>query len=176
MSWPASPAPASSAVSPSARPEPRPLAASHSSARPAARSACSSSGCPSSGQQCGPGGAEERSSPSNFHLFSFRFHRNDCFGPTQIPVHEWPVAHLPVLLQVSDLLPQLFESGHSLGLPQLHPDQLLLEPRHIGVIRERRVPLRKGCNKLECSIRCTATTLRFTLYIYKEQTWKFSKM
>lgn len=49
---PASPSPASSASSLAAPPGPRLRAASRSSARPAARSACSSWSCPSSGQQC----------------------------------------------------------------------------------------------------------------------------
>lgn len=43
-------------------------------------------------------------------------------------------AHLPVLFQVSDLLPQLFQAGQSFRLSQLHPNQLLLKTRHIGVI------------------------------------------
>lgn len=43
-------------------------------------------------------------------------------------------AYLPVLFQVSDLLPQLFEAGQSLRLSQLHPYQLLLKTRHVGVI------------------------------------------
>lgn len=43
-------------------------------------------------------------------------------------------AHLPVLFQVSDLLPQLFEAGQSLRLSQLHTYQLLLKTRHVGVI------------------------------------------
>lgn len=43
-------------------------------------------------------------------------------------------AHLPVILQVSDLLSQLFQASQSLRLSQLHPNQLLLKTGHIGVI------------------------------------------
>lgn len=43
-------------------------------------------------------------------------------------------AHLPVLLQVADLLPQLLQAGQSLRLSQLHPNQLLLKTSHVGVI------------------------------------------
>lgn len=43
-------------------------------------------------------------------------------------------AHLPVVLQISNLLSQLFQSSQRLRFSQLHPDQLFLQPRHIGVI------------------------------------------
>lgn len=56
---PASPSPASSALSLAAPPVPRPHAASRSSTRPAAHSACSSWGCPSSDQQCEPSDANK---------------------------------------------------------------------------------------------------------------------
>lgn len=66
--WPVSPSPASSAVSLAALPGPRPHAASRSSARPAARSTCSSWGCPSSDQRCVPSDANKREySQSTFH-------------------------------------------------------------------------------------------------------------
>lgn len=44
-------------------------------------------------------------------------------------------ADLPVVLQVADLLPQLFQAGQRLCFPQLHPDQLLLKTGHVGVVR-----------------------------------------
>lgn len=56
---PVSPSPASSASSLAAPPGPRPHAASRSSTRPAAHSACSSWGCPSSDQRCEPSDANK---------------------------------------------------------------------------------------------------------------------
>lgn len=58
--WPVSPSLPTSVLSLAGLPGPRLRAASHSSARPAARSMYSSCGCLSSAQQCGPSGAEER--------------------------------------------------------------------------------------------------------------------
>ncbi len=149
--WPASPAPASSAVSLAALPGPRPHAASRSSAHHAAHSGYSSWGCPSSDQRCVPSDAEERCySQSTFPSlkwrdwpFPFLFHRHSTLkkGLTKGNVYLncpvcWNVgAHLPVLFQVSDLLSQLFQASQSLRLSQLHPYQLLLKTRHIGVIR-----------------------------------------
>lgn len=52
-------------------------------------------------------------------------------------------AYLPVIFQISDLLPQLFEASQSLSLSQLRCNQLLLQTRHIGVIWQWWVPLRK---------------------------------
>lgn len=73
--WPASPAPASSAASPSALPAPRPHVASRSSARPAARTAYSSWGRPSSDQRCVPCDAGQRHyAPSHFHYLLKRVH------------------------------------------------------------------------------------------------------
>lgn len=43
-------------------------------------------------------------------------------------------AYLPVIFQVSDLLPQLFEASQSLSLSQLGCNQLLLQTCHVGVI------------------------------------------
>lgn len=56
---PVSPSPATSASSLAAPPGPRPHAASRSSTRPAAHSACSSWGCPSSDQRCEPSDANK---------------------------------------------------------------------------------------------------------------------
>ena len=53
------------------------------------------------------------------------------------------VPYLPVLLQVSDLLSELLLPSHSLSFSQLHCYQLLLQPHYVGVIWQRRVPLRR---------------------------------
>lgn len=127
---PASPSPASYASSLAAPPGPRLRAASRSSARPAARSACSSWSCPSSGQQCELSDAKmkkkrkkEKMSATLSTLFLEKKSKAE-FG-----------ADLPVVLQVADLLPQLFQAGQGLCFPQLHPDQLLLKTGHVGVVR-----------------------------------------
>lgn len=135
--WPVSPSPASSAVFLAALPGPRPRAASRSSARPAARSTCSSWGCPSSDQRCAPSDANKREySQSTFHHVLHFEKKERKESPTKIKClsKSHVGAHLPVLFQVSDLLPQLFQAGQSFRLSQLHPNQLLLKTRHIGVI------------------------------------------
>ncbi len=86
--WPASPSPASSAASLAAPPVPRPLAASRSSAHPAARSAYSSWGCPSSDRQCVPSDAEERSYSHSIMSFPSCLHKITlqqwCFDQTAL--------------------------------------------------------------------------------------------
>lgn len=62
-------------------------------------------------------------------------------------------ADLPVVLQVADLLPQLLQAGQSLRFPQLHPDQLLLETGHVGVVWERGVPLGRNQGRMEEKVR-----------------------
>lgn len=132
--WPVSPSPGASAYSLSVPPGPRLRAASRSSARPAARSACSSSGCLSNGLRSAPCDAGKRQQGRSVFKSSVTSGREGrSVG--------W--SHLPMIFQVSDLLPQLFEASQCLGLPQLHCNQLLLQTGHISVIGQRWVPLRK---------------------------------
>lgn len=131
---PASPSPASYASSLAAPPGPRLRAASRSSARPAARSACSSWSCPSSGQQCELGDAKMKKKKER---------KKKCRPPCRHFLEKKSKAEfgaefgadLPVVLQVVDLLPQLFQAGQGLCFSQLHPDQLLLKTGHVGVVR-----------------------------------------
>lgn len=123
-----SPSPASFAASLEAQPGPQPRAASHSSAHPAARSGYSSWGCPSSDQRYVPSGAEGEALQSLVQHVLHLSHTDDVFEYGCVG------AHLPVLFQVSDLLPQLLQARQSLRLSQLHPYQLFLKTRHVGVI------------------------------------------
>lgn len=83
--WPASPTPASSAVSLAALPGPRPLEASRSSARPAARSTCSSWGCLSSDQWCAPSDANKGGNTVSNLCVTFHKKQKRCWPASAPP-------------------------------------------------------------------------------------------
>lgn len=138
--WPGSPAAELWVWPLGAQPEPGPPSAWPSSVCPAARSWRSSSGIPSSGRprrQCCCHGTCDAAETQSAQMGHMNMHPQ-VVNRERVAVC---VRYLPALVEVSDGVLHLSEWAQCLQLPQLHLLHLLLQSRHVVLIRQATAPL-----------------------------------